>query len=506
MEEENKNKDHKFLFWTLFIIISLSFISLLFYLNQNSSEIKELLPDILVSQKENATFIITDGANSGTIATNCATPTTILSVPTTYSASHNIIVAFVQAWSSDTGNEVINPNGIVLKSGTTNTMLVNNSITNLGVGVSGGATSFVHFITNHSAPANEIYNITACSSASAVETEAKMVILNNVTNYAVNYTNGSTTEVYNNASWLSTSYSGGNNVILSAIHIDGNSGLFTLVTANIKNSSGAILNSMSRPYIINGSLTTGSDSANIFLMAQETNAPTNAQYYIEINNTGGGYNYVTESVVFRVNSSYMNTSNTASLTTGLFNATTLANVNLSRNYTIFATGDIVDLDSSTESSAVFQFVSNSGTFNGTENAVVPQGVNVGVGSGINPAIMMERRTNDPTLNTFYLRTQLSATTWNFKGTMLAFSLEDEAVGSPPTDTCTYTSGNWEITCSDNCVINSNVVMDTNSNLSIIGEGNILFSANVTGFKNYLVSGISSSQKCNVIFANGARLR
>lgn len=38
------------------------------------------------------------------------------------------------------------------------------------------------------------------------------------------------------------------------------------------------------------------------------------------------------------------------------------------------------------------------------------------------------------------------------------------------DTCTYTSGNWNIDCSDNCVIDSNVNIDSGSNISMTGSG------------------------------------
>ena len=55
----------------------------------------------------------------------------------------------------------------------------------------------------------------------------------------------------------------------------------------------------------------------------------------------------------------------------------------------------------------------------------------------------------------------------------------------PADTCTYSSGNWNIDCSDNCVISSNVLVD-GSDIILTGTGTFLINTNVkiTGW-NYL---------------------
>ena len=56
------------------------------------------------------------------------------------------------------------------------------------------------------------------------------------------------------------------------------------------------------------------------------------------------------------------------------------------------------------------------------------------------------------------------------------------------DTCTYAgSGNWEVDCSDNCTISSNVVGD-GSNFSVIGTGYFLMTANISDFILYHIRG------------------
>jgi hypothetical protein len=64
------------------------------------------------------------------------------------------------------------------------------------------------------------------------------------------------------------------------------------------------------------------------------------------------------------------------------------------------------------------------------------------------------------------------------------------------DTCTYSSGNWDITCSDNCTISSNVV-GSGGIWKAVGLGNIILNANITNFNLYHISG-----GCNVTCLKG----
>lgn len=56
-----------------------------------------------------------------------------------------------------------------------------------------------------------------------------------------------------------------------------------------------------------------------------------------------------------------------------------------------------------------------------------------------------------------------------------------------TDTCTYTSGDWDILFDDNCVITSNVDVGGND-ISITGTGTFLTTANITGYNLLHISG------------------
>lgn len=69
------------------------------------------------------------------------------------------------------------------------------------------------------------------------------------------------------------------------------------------------------------------------------------------------------------------------------------------------------------------------------------------------------------------------------------------------DTCTYSSGDWNIDCSDNCLITSNVDVGGND-ITITGTGTFTTTANITNFVNFLSQGTDSSNKCIVRCLNG----
>lgn len=49
------------------------------------------------------------------------------------------------------------------------------------------------------------------------------------------------------------------------------------------------------------------------------------------------------------------------------------------------------------------------------------------------------------------------------------------------DTCTYTSGNWDIDCTDACIITSDVAIDTGSNISFKGDGFVTIRADISNW-------------------------
>ncbi len=63
----------------------------------------------------------------------------------------------------------------------------------------------------------------------------------------------------------------------------------------------------------------------------------------------------------------------------------------------------------------------------------------------------------------------------------------EFLVSEVSDSCTYVGGNWDIDCSDNCSLTSNVAIDPGGNVSIIGTGTFQGLQNITNLKNLLIA-------------------
>lgn len=70
-----------------------------------------------------------------------------------------------------------------------------------------------------------------------------------------------------------------------------------------------------------------------------------------------------------------------------------------------------------------------------------------------------------------------------------------------TNTCTYSSGNWIVACSDNCSITSNVALGGN-NVSIIGTGTFSINGgNISGYNKVNIAGTDSNNICRVYITN-----
>jgi hypothetical protein len=83
-------------------------------------------------------------------------------------------------------------------------------------------------------------------------------------------------------------------------------------------------------------------------------------------------------------------------------------------------------------------------------------------------------------------------------TVFSNDLEILAAG----DTCTYSSGNWAVDCSDYCNITSNVDLG-GDNMTIIGTGIFtLDAANITDYNKVYLAGTDSSNICTVKVING----
>jgi len=92
--------------------------------------------------------------------------------------------------------------------------------------------------------------------------------------------------------------------------------------------------------------------------------------------------------------------------------------------------------------------------------------------------------------------------WNIvDGSTYPFESWEYSESSSPTDTCTYSSGNWNMVASDFCNITSNVNMNGN-NVSITGTGTITLTANITNYNNVLLKGTDSNNIAHVICQGG----
>ncbi len=69
------------------------------------------------------------------------------------------------------------------------------------------------------------------------------------------------------------------------------------------------------------------------------------------------------------------------------------------------------------------------------------------------------------------------------------------------DTCTYTSGNWDVDCSDDCSITSNVDLGGND-ITIIGTGTFVTTANISNYGKVHIEGTDSSNMCIVTCLKG----
>ena len=75
------------------------------------------------------------------------------------------------------------------------------------------------------------------------------------------------------------------------------------------------------------------------------------------------------------------------------------------------------------------------------------------------------------------------------------------LGEVIVDSCTYTSGDWEVDCSDNCTITDSIDLGGND-ISIIGTGTFITTANISNYNLLHIEGTDSSNICRVTCKEG----
>ena len=106
---------------------------------------------------------------------------------------------------------------------------------------------------------------------------------------------------------------------------------------------------------------------------------------------------------------------------------------------------------------------------------------------------------------FIMQSNLSGTVTNYTSARIAINI----TGAGPSDSCTYTSGNWLINCSDSCNLSSDVNLGKN-NITFYGGGDICYQESATtnttcaggvGLGGYSVNGTPISEFANITFVN-----
>lgn len=96
---------------------------------------------------------------------------------------------------------------------------------------------------------------------------------------------------------------------------------------------------------------------------------------------------------------------------------------------------------------------------------------------------------------------LNATAPDSRNFFTSFNLTENTFINIVFDTCTFSSGNWDIDCSDNCSITSNVDV-SGANITINGTGTFTTSANITNYNRLTIVGVDSTNICLVRCVEG----
>ncbi|MBU2562522.1 MAG: hypothetical protein KKF68_02590, partial [Nanoarchaeota archaeon] len=102
-------------------------------------------------------------------------------------------------------------------------------------------------------------------------------------------------------------------------------------------------------------------------------------------------------------------------------------------------------------------------------------------------------------NNQYFQYKLNFETDNYNYTPELLT-DSVVVGYEDAGTCSYSSGNWDVACSDNCSIISSVDVGGN-NISITGTGTFVTSANISNFDELYIAGTDETHRC-IVTCNG----
>ena len=218
-----------------------------------------------------------DGAGNTAIAA-CSSPTTLGSVSTSFPAGNNLIIASVQATSTNAPNKDVTVT--INRSGT----LATNQYP-IQVGASATQNNYMLLYKDVGAPANPTYTVTGCRSFAVVDAETKLIALSGFEQNG--FVDGSSTAITTGAdrtvATVSPTIIAGDNIIIASIQID-NGGTAQIISAgSIKLKNGAGTTLTSNEFSMQFGTGTPTDIQAITLIYVETGAAQNPTYTVTIN-------------------------------------------------------------------------------------------------------------------------------------------------------------------------------------------------------------------------------
>jgi hypothetical protein len=367
-------------------------------------------------------YSIVDGIGSVQLSTNCAAPTLVLTNPTKLQQGDNLIITFIQSRSTDSGNEAVNIS--LYRDGN---VLLDTSpwLKMVGTANSQMSESFITYDIN--APAYSNYTIKACASQTAVNSEAKMLVINGLEMVSYNKTKHvSMTATEYNSTTIQTSFTPGNNIVLASVKVKGTSSQSSFVSMDLLNSTNGKLYESEHVMTVDS---VGDSYYTAFLIGVDENADTGAEYRVLIrNNTGQAIDTESSIVAFRSNRVYKNTSTWFNLPSATITYTSyLKNVNVSNNLTILGVTELKDTDTGIETFNAYLIQRDPTTrLNASEYPIQLLGSNNNWGSATFAQTMANERNLGQVLYNYSLRQERSLADlgWKAKGTLLAFELTE----------------------------------------------------------------------------------
>ncbi len=251
----------------------------------------------------------------------------------------------------------------------------------------------------------------------------------------------------------------------------------TSITGRGMSLEASINNSVSRMNIVGNDSTYGA-------FHLTSSAQNNTIFNSTINGSGG--NYVV-TLITGINTGNNFTNNT------LFNATTLVFINTSSTSNLFYWNNFTNV------SGYYVYDNETGNYYNTTIGGNPEGnfwYNV-----VNGTVNIVGTTFSSYGNGVYLGN--SGTGYPYNGTTSLGKVTNSVFDYGPliffSSTCSYSSGNWNVDCNDNCTIITNTHLSGN-NLTFINAGTFTLNANVTGYNRIVIS-----NRCRIIVNAGQKL-